>query len=162
MLETLKQPAACSIEPMQSADLAAVAQIERDSFSDPWTPANFSEGLNWEQSFFRVARQDGEVVGYLCTLIAAGEMHIANVAVGESRRGLGIGRALVEEGLNEARRRGCLAVWLDVRQSNRQARALYEQLGFRRVLVRQKYYRKPVEDAWVYCLVLSPRPGEET
>ena len=56
---------------------------------------------------------------------------ILSVAVAPDRRGRGIGRALVERGLDYLRRRGVPRVKLEVLDDNVPARRLYESLGFR-------------------------------
>jgi ribosomal-protein-alanine N-acetyltransferase len=48
------------------------------------------------------------------------------------------------------------AVFLEVRESNAAARALYARFGFREGGRRRGYYRKPVEDALVLVCDLPP------
>jgi ribosomal protein S18 acetylase RimI-like enzyme len=47
-------------------------------------------------------------------------------------------------------------MFLEVRQSNSGARNLYTRLGFLPVGVRRGYYIRPVEDALVMRLAISP------
>ena len=55
---------------------------------------------------------------------------LEDVFVRESARGTGLGRALVEAALEQARSRGCRRIELDVQSDNTGARALYESCGF--------------------------------
>lgn len=144
------------IVPMTDTDLISVVTIEKETFTDPWTLENFKEGLKWEQSLYLVAKSSSQVVGYFCALIGAEEIHITNLAVRKEYRQLRIGRCLVERGLLEGKNRGCQTAWLDVRASNLKAQTLYNRLGFQKVATRKKYYRQPVEDAYILCCSLMP------
>jgi ribosomal-protein-alanine N-acetyltransferase len=81
-----------------------------------------------------VAEQDGALVGTVSMRHnpQAQSMHLFALEVATERRGEGIGGAIVGGVIEEARRRGCTRVYLEVRADNR-ARRLYHRLGFRRV-----------------------------
>jgi ribosomal-protein-alanine N-acetyltransferase len=95
------------------------------------------------------SQPSSEVLGYVVTWIVADEGEIANLAVRADRRRTGIGRLLVEAAISAAVSGGARSLYLDVRQSNVAARALYETRGFVAVGRRVKYYRNPSEDALV-------------
>jgi ribosomal protein S18 acetylase RimI-like enzyme len=57
---------------------------------------------------------------------------IEDVIVDESMRGQGVGEALTEAMLDEARARGCVTVDLTSRPSREAANRLYQKLGFER------------------------------
>ena len=80
---------------------------------------------------------------------AADEGEIANLAVTPAAWGAGVGRALLDAALEEGRRRGVSAVYLEVRDSNERARGLYRSRGFEEIGRRRGYYARPVEDAIV-------------
>ena len=136
-------------------DLDAVAAIELVSFSDPWSRASFASLLGNAQVLFAVADAAARpvdpwaVVGYVVAWFAADEAEIANLAVAPSVRGHGVGAALLDGALAEATHRGAAAVYLEVRESNAAARALYASRDFAEVGRRRNYYRKPLEDALV-------------
>lgn len=131
------------------ADVDAVVEIERASFSDPWTRESFASVARRPEVIFRVAELEGEVAGYLVAWFAADEGELANVAVAAGMRGRGVGAALVDALLADAVAQGVNAVYLEVRESNHAARALYASRGFADVGRRRHYYRRPVEDALV-------------
>jgi ribosomal-protein-alanine N-acetyltransferase len=62
---------------------------------------------------------------------------------------------LLRSGLNFLRKRRVEEVYLEVRESNQSAQALYLSLGFRPVGQRSGYYRNPKEDALVLWLPLE-------
>src|SRR5690606_1400281 len=88
----------------------------------------------------RVAREGGEVLGYVLFWHVADEIHLLNVAVAPAARRRGVGRALVEEVLAYGRGAAAAKVLLEVRASNVAALRLYESLGFVRFNVRRRYY----------------------
>jgi ribosomal-protein-alanine N-acetyltransferase len=128
-----------------------VAVIERACFSDPWSEASFRQAVDNDGVFFRVAVEgaDGPVVGYVVAWFAGGEGEIANVAVAPPARGRGIGGMLLDAAIAAAGEHGAEALYLDVRESNARARALYDSRGFVEVGRRRRYYRRPSEDAIV-------------
>jgi len=102
---------------------------------------------------FLVAEAAGErIVGYIVALDAADEGEILNLAVSPATRRTGLGRALVHEMLEALSDRGVRKVYLEVRESNAPARALYAAHGFKEAGRRKQYYRRPVEDAIVLRL----------
>jgi ribosomal-protein-alanine N-acetyltransferase len=94
-----------------------------------------------------VAEEAGELVGYAVLWFAANEAELGDIAVLPEERNRGLGRWILEGALREARRRGAEQVYLEVRDSNTDARRLYEKAGFETVGTRPSYYSEPVEDA---------------
>lgn len=90
------------------------------------------------------------VLGFLAGReIVRGEWEIENIAVQGPARRRGLGSRLLGEFLDLVRERGGEEVFLEVRESNRAARALYEKWGFLEAGVRKSYYQSPSEDASV-------------
>ena len=92
------------------------------------------------------------IVGYLIAREAGGTGEILNLAVDPPHRRAGIASALLDAGLVVLRRRGAEEIFLEVRESNLAAQALYLGAGFRPVGQRARYYRNPVEDALILRL----------
>jgi ribosomal-protein-alanine N-acetyltransferase len=81
--------------------------------------------------------------------VAGSEWEIENVAVSGPARRRGLGSHLLGAFLDLVRSRGGIEVYLEVRESNRAARALYEKWAFQEAGRRKSYYRDPDEDALV-------------
>jgi ribosomal-protein-alanine N-acetyltransferase len=96
-----------------------------------------------------VVEQDGGVVGFIVGRQVADEWEIENIAVTGAARRCGLGSRLVGELLDLVRKRGGKSVFLEVRESNRAARSLYEKWAFLEVGRRKMYYQNPAEDAWI-------------
>ncbi len=149
-------PPPVTIRPATAGDLGRVGDIEQASFTDPWSRQSFRALLGNNRVLFAVAQSGaGEVVGYVVIWFAADEGEIANLAVSPTERGKGVGAALLDAALVEARSRATREVYLEVRESNAAARGLYEGRGFSVVGRRRKYYRHPEEDALVLRRVLD-------
>jgi len=90
------------------------------------------------------------VVGFLIAHTVGADWELENVVVADDFHRQGIGRRLVEEFLARARQGQSQSVFLEVRESNTAARALYAKLGFHEIGRRKSYYRTPLEDAVLY------------
>jgi ribosomal-protein-alanine N-acetyltransferase len=133
-------------------DVPAMASIEALAFGDPWPAKSFTELLS--HPFSRMATAvdaAGEVLGYCIMLHAADEAEIANIAVAPGARRRGLGARLLDDAIAAGTEAGVRAMFLEVRESNVAARALYASRGFSAVGRRRGYYRHPVEDALVLC-----------
>jgi [ribosomal protein S18]-alanine N-acetyltransferase len=139
------------------ADATGLVAIERRAFSDPWSEASFREALASPWTFGLLAETGRGMAGYLIGREVAGTGEVLNLAVAPEFRRRGIGGALLEAGLAALRRRKVDEVFLEVRESNIEAQALYVGHGFRPVGQRAAYYRNPREDALVLRLELEQR-----
>jgi ribosomal-protein-alanine N-acetyltransferase len=135
------------IDDMRESDIPEVAEIERSSFTTPWSEQLFFNELKNPRSVPKVARSGGRVAGYICASRIIDEGHILNLAVHQSFRGLGIAKALVGEMISYLKEEGCRFIFLEVRDSNETAKKLYGKFGFRMIGTRKNYYVSPVEDA---------------
>ena len=145
---------------MSAQDLDQVLEIETESFVEPWTRENFEQEISGlGESVLMVAVMGGRIVGYSVTWYLEDEVHLANVAVREDCRGRGIGRALVEDVMRSARDTCAGKIMLEVRESNVEARRLYETLGFRAVGIKRNYYKREGEDAVLMRLQIGGGEG---
>lgn len=91
--------------------------------------------------------EDKEVVGAVFMSVIASECELQNIVVSQKNKRRGIGEMLLKRGLLISAERGAEVLYLEVRDSNNAARALYEKLGFHTVGRRKEYYKTPTEDA---------------
>ncbi len=140
--------------PMTRRHLPSVLKIEERAFKVPWSERSFKAELaRPESSEWRVAEENGEVVGYGGLLQVGREGHLTNLAVEETHRREGIATQLLAELIELAKRRGIRCLTLEVRESNEVALKLYETFGFHVVGRRKRYYSEDNEDAlimWKY------------
>src|SRR5512147_2160911 len=94
-----------------------------------------------------VWEQDGRIVGN-ASLIPFRDKGkriflVANVATHPDYRRRGIGRALTERVMRQARDKRASAIWLHVRDDNHGAIKLYQELGFQKMAHRITWYAPP-------------------
>ncbi len=134
---------------MNETHVAPIAELEKLCFSDPWSENSIAYELTSRLSYWLVAVEDGEVVGYIGSQSVLGESDMMNVAVHPGHRRKGIAEALVSALAADLKAMDNVCLTLEVRASNDPAIALYEKLGFAQVGLRKNYYRNPKEDALI-------------
>jgi len=143
------------IVPATAAMLPEILRLEEACFSAPWTRKMLEAELTGNQfAHFLVAMHHedpgtpvGTIVGYHCFWIVFEELRLMNLAVQESMRRRGIGRALATEAIRLGLAQETTRAILEVRASNEAARALYQRMGFVQISIRPTYYTNPLEDA---------------
>jgi len=139
------------ISPLAEPDLDAVLAIEADSYPFPWTRGIFADCLRAGYSCFGLWA-GSRLAGYSVQNCMAGEAHLLNLCVGATHRGRGLGRLLLDNAIRRARLENARRMFLEVRPSNRDARALYLAAGFIEAGRRKDYY--PAEGGREDALVL--------
>jgi ribosomal-protein-alanine N-acetyltransferase len=99
------------------------------------------------QIYTAVCQQGSEIRGVLQWRNLGEELEILDLAVAAKRRRCGCASFLLENFLREAARGGARNIFLEVRESNAAAIALYGKFGFTRAGRRPNYYRHPAEAA---------------
>jgi [ribosomal protein S18]-alanine N-acetyltransferase len=123
-----------------SATAAHWSREQYDQIFDPSSPNRLG----------MVVRDSQGLQGFLIAQGILDEWEIENIAIAGPARRRGLGTRLLGEFLDQARAQGARAVFLEVRESNRAACALYEKWSFERSARRSRYYSDPVEDAIIY------------
>ena len=145
-----RPPLRVLVEPMRLEDVPAVHRIESASFPVPWPDYAFRQELQTNRlAHYLVVRAGRETIGYGGMWLMVDEAHVTTFAVLPEWRRRGIGGRLMLGLMNVARELDARVVTLEVRLSNRAARALYAQFGFRPVGVRPRYYSDNGEDALI-------------
>lgn len=134
---------------LEEAHLDEIMSIEVEAYPEPWTLRMFHDEIRSERSHFYVGFLEDTIAAYGGFWLVLDEAHVTSVAVRDSCRGRGYGRALVQYLLDTAVEAGARRATLEVRVSNLVARNLYVSMGFRPVGIRKGYYPKNNEDAIV-------------
>jgi ribosomal-protein-alanine N-acetyltransferase len=101
--------------------------------------------------------EDGAACGMLLEQCLGPEGEILTLGVAPVSRRCGVARALIGDLILRARAGGVHRLLLEVAADNTAALALYEAIGFSRLGIRRRYYRRPggpAVDAWRLGLVL--------
>jgi ribosomal-protein-alanine N-acetyltransferase len=151
------------LRPATEGDVSDVARIERASFADPWSEESFRRLLVGYPAIFEVLvlPPENRVTGYVIAFAVGEDAEVLNMAVESASRGKGYAGQMLDSVLIELGGRGVRNAFLEVRESNRAARGLYEKRGFTEIGRRKNYYRRPVEDALVMRRTLEVAEGGE-
>lgn len=145
----------CTVDPIADGEIGELAAIGKRTFletfaanNDPaqmaayvakaFAPETLASELSSAQSHFFFARVDGVVAGYLklnsgsaqTETVEGKTLEIERIYVDAGWHGAGVGKALMDHAIAEAKRRGCEAVWLGVWEENPRAIAFYRRQGF--------------------------------
>ena len=135
------------IRKMTLEDVTAVAQIEQECFSLPWSKKSFEDSILREDTIFLVCEEASVVTGYMGMYVSFDEASVTNVAVSPAFRKKGYGEQLVAAAKDAAKNAGAEYIFLEVRVSNAPAISLYKKMGFEELGIRKKFYEHPIEDA---------------
>jgi ribosomal-protein-alanine N-acetyltransferase len=142
-----------TIRRMALEDVEQVVAIDEASFSMPWPARSFHfELTDNPASRSWVAELDGKVIGILVAWLIVDEIHIATIATHNDFRRQGIGEKLLVHTLKSAKEEGAVTSFLEVRESNRFARQMYNKFGYVEVGRRRHYYKDNNEDAILMSL----------
>jgi ribosomal-protein-alanine N-acetyltransferase len=154
-------------------DIAAMIKLERAApAAGHWSHEQYQRifvATDYRQHSERyawVAEHEGAKPEYLSTQVAeilaflvahriGSEWELENIVVTGALRRQGLGARLLNEFMAYARAESAVAIFLEVRESNKGARALYHKAGFLETGLRRSYYANPPEDAILCRLSLS-------
>jgi [ribosomal protein S18]-alanine N-acetyltransferase len=141
-------PGFFSLRPAIEKDSEVLTELEKTVYKTAWTHAMIQEVLADAQSLVLIAcNASDRLLGASLGRCAADEFELYKLSVYPDFRRCGLGHALLKASLQEAHKRGATRVFLEVRQSNQPARALYGSLGFSVLSTRAHYYDDTGEDA---------------
>lgn len=131
------------------SDLDGITRLEEQIFPDAWHRNSIEESYRQDYVTVIVARECGEVLGYLICYRILNEGEIARIAVDHKYRRLGIAGRMLEMLFREGKALGLTEYSLEVRESNLPAISLYERYLFAAEGRRKNFYTAPVEDGLV-------------
>lgn len=136
-----------AIRKMRVEDVAEVAALEKEIFSDGWSENAIKETLEQKQTILLVAFEGKKLIGYVFLYFVLEEGEIARIAVSPDYRRKGVGERMLLELEKLCEDKGIHKFLLDVRESNTGAYAFYEDYGFVKDGIRRNFYANPTEDA---------------
>lgn len=118
-------------------ELSEIIEISKQQFgSESWTAEQFESSFNNKNSIFIVAKQNEKVVSFLVANDVVDSINLLLIATENSFKRRGYAKKLIETLLAKGKK-----VWLEVKETNIQAIALYESLDFKFLYERKKYYK---------------------
>jgi [ribosomal protein S18]-alanine N-acetyltransferase len=144
---------------MRHLDMPRILTLEQELFpEDAWTREMFAAEFAQPASrrLYLVAEDGDTLIGYAGMMFTGGpQADVVTLAVDPAGWGQGTGTALLTALVDEAARRGCTEVLLEVREDNPRARGLYLREGFTEVGIRRGYYQPSGVDAVVMRKALA-------
>jgi [ribosomal protein S18]-alanine N-acetyltransferase len=141
---------------MNVEDIDQVLEVERQSFTLPWSREAFFNELTVNQyAMYIVIEDNGKIAGYCGSWVVIDESHITNIAILPEYRGKKLGEALLRKMMEISISKGAIRMTLEVRVSNVVAISLYEKLGFQKGGIRKRYYTDNHEDAYIMWVNFS-------
>jgi ribosomal-protein-alanine N-acetyltransferase len=139
------------IRRMESRDVKRIAEIEAQSFPDPYSERSINDILCTEGSMCFTALDGDTPIAYFIGRIIPPEGELYRIATAQRWRGRGVAYRLLDYAVKTSRGVGLETLFLEVRESNTPAISLYKKFGMREVGRRKKYYRDPTEDALLFA-----------
>lgn len=127
-----------SVRPASETDVDAIARVERDAGSAPWSRSAVLASLEAPTTLAWVVGEP--VVGHLLASCVEEDGEILTLAVLPDARRRGHASALLRTCEETWRASGVRSGWLEVREDNVGARALYARHGWVDAGVRPRYY----------------------
>ncbi len=124
---------------MSESDLVMVLDVERNAYEYPWTEGNFNDCLSGNYEIW-LLESKGRVIGHGVISVAVGEAHLLNICVAQSCHSQGIGRFILRYLIERSRTLDATVMFLEVRESNLPALALYQSEGYEKIGLRKNYY----------------------
>ncbi|MFC1501458.1 ribosomal protein S18-alanine N-acetyltransferase [Elusimicrobiota bacterium] len=128
------------IEKLEKKHINAVLEIEQLSFADPWNKGMFEKEIKLGVSNFFIFELQDKIIGYGGFWDFSDEADIVNLAVHPDYRSKGVGKKILNYLLSVLNEKKVKKVFLEVRNSNENAKKLYGFAGFEKVGMRPKYY----------------------
>jgi [ribosomal protein S18]-alanine N-acetyltransferase len=153
-------PEGFHLRDMRLDDLDQVVELDRRSFPLPWSLSSY----RYEIMHSKISRcwvveanqtHSPIIAAVMVFYHIVDEVHIATIAVDEHFRRSGIASSLIDELLGYSRLHKAQRVFLEVRQSNLAAQALYLKHGFVFNGIRKGYYSDNHEDALLMERILD-------
>lgn len=161
-MSAVPQPRQRTLLPMHAAHLDAVMAIEVGAYAFPWSRGNFVDSLAAGYDARVLYDGHGEILGYFVAMAGVDEMHLLNITVAPAAWHQGHALFMLDALADLCRQRGARQLWLEVRESNERARAIYRRHGFAEVGKRKSYYPAAHgrrEDAVVMSLAIEGADG---
>ena len=127
----------------QQPDLAqAIYAVMTDVYTvSPWNLEQILADLSQDQTWYALAFDGVEVIGFLAVQENFFEAEVLQIAVKKAYRGQGIASTLFDQLPTDKE------IFLEVRKSNQQSQAFYKKEKMSVIAERKAYYHDPVEDA---------------
>lgn len=128
------------IRPLCADDISVLSQIQSKAFSDVWREVQWQTLFSKPRQLLLGIEKQERLVGYAVFSYVLDEAELLQVCVESELRGQRLAEQLIHAAVAQLKVLDISRMLLEVRASNRAARALYARLGFVGDGVRKNYY----------------------
>lgn len=121
-------------------DFKKISPILQSDFDDFWNENILKSELENENSYYIVAKENYDIVGFGGLWKSIDDIHLTNIVTKKNLRNKGIGNAILNQLINQAKSFGYNIITLEVNETNSPAISLYKKFGFKEVGIRKRYY----------------------
>lgn len=133
------------IEPIGAERAEECERLHGASFAFGWSKIDFESYLTDSHVIADGAVTEGRrstLGGFILSRLLPPDAEILTFAVDPARRGVGLGRMLLDKHLENLERGGARLVFLEVADDNEAALKLYSRAGFKEIGRRENYYQR--------------------
>ena len=136
------KPISTSFKKLTLYEIDTAAQLEQESSKNPWSKKQLSESISNPNNVCYMLEVKSKIIGFIIAMPSVDSADILNLAVHKDFKRKGYGSSLIEHLSMNLKKRHIKTLFLEVRQGNFAAIALYLSLGFEEISVRKNYYAK--------------------
>ena len=129
-----------SFSKMNLDDFKKISHILQSDFDDFWNENILKSELGNENSYYIVAKENDDIVGFGGLWKSIDDIHLTNIVTKKNLRNKGIGNAILNQLINQAKSFGYNIITLEVNENNLPAISLYKKFGFKEIGIRKRYY----------------------
>ncbi len=115
-----------------------------------WTLAGFEADIQEKSNVYYGVYYLQQLVGFVAYQKVLDEATITNIVVEKEHQKKGVATFLWQQSQKDLEAKGIKTIYLEVRESNQNARYFYQSRGFEAYHYRKQYYHNPIEDAILY------------
>ena len=131
-----------SFNKLTPVEIQSVLSIEEHNSDYPWSQLQFNTSIENSNNLCYYLSLDDKTIGYLIALLAGDTADILNIGIDPDFKRQGYGSALLNQLIEELRKRDIGEILLEVRAGNKSAIQFYKKQGFEEISVRKNYYTK--------------------
>lgn len=144
-----------TFSPITTNVVKSLMAIENACHSHPWSEKTFISCVGGRY-FGDYAHLTNDIIGFFVAEFVVDEATLMDICVSPNKQGQGLGKLLLNQFIEQAKTKGAVKIWLEVRAKNISAQMLYINAGFVEISRRTGYYPSAngfgYEDAIVMCL----------
>jgi len=128
------------------AGTALLAELHAAAFSPQdertWQPSEFAALLETPGTSATLYSAEGKPAGFTLVRTILDEAELISIAVAPTYQGKGYAKAMMDDTIQQLKALGVRRFYLEVREDNQQALALYRTTNFKKIGERKDYYKQ--------------------